>query len=453
MKHDVQVPEIGESVSSGILASWLKQTGEAVSEGEEIFELETDKATLAVPSPASGVLEVMVAEDTEVAVGQVVAAIATEAGDAAGAEAGSGDAADAAGTDVAGTAAAEKDAAAAGSDAPALSPAVRRVVEEHGLDPAQIRGSGPGGRITKEDALKAAEHAGGAGDAAGAPGGPGAPASASESAPADRAAAAGPSASQEPGRQEPTGAAASSRYSNERQAGGGERETRKKLSNLRKRVAENLVSSQQNSAHLTTFNEVDMSAVIELRTRYRDEFEARHGVKLGFMSFFVKAAQRALESYPEINARIDGDEVVYHNYYNIGVALSSERGLVTPVLREVERKSFAEIEAEILSFIKRAQEKKLMPDELAGGTFTISNGGVFGSMLSTPIPSPPQSGVLGMHTIQKRPVAVNDEVVIRPMMYLALTYDHRIVDGREAIGFLMTIKRAVEDPSRLALGL
>ena len=393
MKHDVQVPEIGESVSSGILASWLKKTGEAVAEGEEIFELETDKATLAVPAPASGVLEVMVEEDTEVTVGQVVAGIETEGAPAAAPTA-------AAPTE---KATAEKaESAELGSGAQPLSPAVRRVLEEHGLNPTEIRGTGPGGRITKEDALKAAEQGG---------------AAAVRSAP------------------------------------GGERETRKKLSKLRKRVAENLVSSQQNSAHLTTFNEVDMSAVIELRARYRDEFETRHGVKLGFMSFFVKAAQRALEAYPEINAGIDGDEIVYHNYYNIGVALSSERGLITPVLREVERKSFAEIEAEILSFIKRAQEKKLMPDELTGGTFTISNGGVFGSMLSTPIPSPPQSGVLGMHTIQKRPVAINDEVVIRPMMYLALTYDHRIVDGREAIGFLIAIKRAIEDPSRMVIGL
>ncbi len=413
MKHDVQVPEIGESVSSGILASWLKQSGEAVAEGEEIFELETDKATLAVPAPASGVLEVMVEEDTEVTVGQVVAGIDTEGApaDAAADVATDDDDADGPAADGpaeksgadADTQAAEKaEPAELGSDAQPLSPAVRRVLEEHGLNPTEIRGTGPGGRITKEDALKAAEQGG---------------------------VAAG------------------------RSAPGAERETRKKLSKLRKRVAENLVSSQQNSAHLTTFNEVDMSAVIELRARYRDEFETRHGVKLGFMSFFVKAAQRALEAYPEINAGIDGDEIVYHNYYNIGVALSSERGLITPVLREVERKSFAEIEAEILSFIKRAQEKKLMPDELAGGTFTISNGGVFGSMLSTPIPSPPQSGVLGMHTIQKRPVAINDEVVIRPMMYLALTYDHRIVDGREAIGFLIAIKRAIEDPSRMVLGL
>ncbi len=425
MKKDVLVPEIGESVSSGVLASWLKKSGDAVEEGEEIFELETDKATLAVPAPAAGVLEITVAEDTEVAVGRTVATIETDGAVAAPAD---GQAAQPAQSSEASEttrkpheAAPEPEAATEGpgnkqghlsddGSAPALSPAVRRVVEEHGLNPFEIQGSGPGGRITKEDALKAAEH----------------------------------------GRSDATTTPAARVSQTADETG---RETRRKLSSLRRRIAENLVASQQSSAHLTTFNEVDMSAVMELRARHREQFEETHRVKLGFMSFFIKAAQRALEAYPELNGRIDGDEIVYHNYYNIGVALSSDRGLITPVVRDVDRKSFAAIESEILSFITRAQQKKLMPDELTGGTFTISNGGVFGSMLSTPIPSPPQSGVLGMHSIQKRPVAINDAVVIRPMMYLALTYDHRIVDGREAIKFLVAVKQQIEDPGRMLLGL
>ncbi len=414
MKKDVQVPEIGESVSSGVLASWLKKSGDTVQEGEEIFELETDKATLAVPAPAAGVLEITVEEETEVSVGQTVARIETDGAAAPAPQA----AAEAAGG--------KRGRLSDGGSAPALSPAVRRIVEEHGLNPAEIQGSGPGGRITKEDALKAAEHH----------------ASDTTAAPAARPPETAQTATTTPGKQAPKKAGAEN-----------ERETRRKLSTLRQRIAENLVASQQSSAHLTTFNEVDMSAVMELRARHREQFEATHGVKLGFMSFFIKAAQKALEAFPELNGRIDGNEIVYHNYYNIGVALSSDRGLITPVVRDVDRKSFAAIESEILSFITRAQQKKLMPDELSGGTFTITNGGVFGSMLSTPIPSPPQSGVLGMHSIQKRPVAINDEVVIRPMMYLALTYDHRIVDGREAIKFLVTVKQQIEDPGRMLLGL
>ncbi len=225
------------------------------------------------------------------------------------------------------------------------------------------------------------------------------------------------------------------------------------MSTLRKRIAENMVASKQNAAHLTTFNEVDMSPVSSLRKSYRDEFEQKYGVKLGFMSFFVRAACAALAEFPEVNAFIDGEEIVYNDYYNIGVALSSERGLIVPVLRDAEAKSFAEIEQQILDFIQRAQDRKIMPDELGGGTFTISNGGVFGSMLSTPIPNPPQTAVLGMHSIQQRPVAVNGEVVIRPMMYLALTYDHRIIDGREAVLFLGKIKGLIEDPRKMLLDI
>lgn len=414
MKSDVVVPEIGESVSSGILASWLKEDGEKVSEGDELFELETDKATLAVPAPADGVLSIQVAEDTEVQVGQTVGVVDSEG---------------------AATPEETETQGAGDDDLDGLSPAVRRVVTENNLDVSAISGSGKGGRILKEDALKAveAQKAGGAGGSA--EGGTG-------------GASARPSAG---------GEAAPAKPTPERKAApavpSGERQRRVKMSTLRKRIAENMVASKQNAAHLTTFNEVDMSPVSSLRKSYRDEFEQKYGVKLGFMSFFVKAACAALAEFPEVNAFVDGEEIVYNDYYNIGVALSSERGLIVPVLRDADTKSFAEIEQEILDFIQRAQARKIMPDELGGGTFTISNGGVFGSMLSTPIPNPPQTAVLGMHSIQQRPVAVDGEVVIRPMMYLALTYDHRIIDGREAVLFLGKIKGLIEDPRKMLLDI
>lgn len=426
MKSDVVVPEVGESVSSGILASWLKADGETVSEGDELFELETDKATLAVPAPADGVLSIQVAEDTEVQVGQTVGVVDSEGQAAGGGSAGSTAETDteAAGADTATRAG----AAAAGpseDDLDGLSPAVRRIVAENNLDVSAISGSGKGGRILKEDALKAAEaQKAGGGSAAAAR--EAAPAKQPQPAPERKAAPAVPS---------------------------NERQRRVKMSTLRKRIAENMVASKQNAAHLTTFNEVDMSPVSSLRKSYRDEFEQKYGVKLGFMSFFVRAACAALAEFPEVNAFIDGEEIVYNDYYNIGVALSSERGLIVPVLRDAEAKSFAEIEQQILDFIQRAQDRKIMPDELGGGTFTISNGGVFGSMLSTPIPNPPQTAVLGMHSIQQRPVAVNGEVVIRPMMYLALTYDHRIIDGREAVLFLGKIKGLIEDPRKMLLDI
>lgn len=417
MAKKVEVPEVGESVSSGIIAAWLKSNGDAVSEGDEIFELETDKATLAVPSPHSGILHIDVEEGAEVQVGQVVATIEESEGAATASASGESKTVD------------------------ALSPAARRVVEEHGLDPASIQGSGKDGRITKEDAMKAAADSvksQGAAPPAATPKSSGTEKS-SSAAPAERSRqGAGSSASAPvPGRKGPPA------------PGAGQR--RVTMTNLRKRIAANLVASKQGSAHLTTFNEVDMSGVMEIRARFKDAFEKRHGVKLGFMSFFVKAAQRALSRYPEVNAYVDGDEIVYNDFFDIGVALSSDRGLIVPVLRDVDAKSFADIESDILGFIERAREKRLSPDDLVGGTFTISNGGVFGSMLSTPIPNPPQTAALGMHSIQKRAVVIDDQIVIRPMMYLALTYDHRILDGREAIGFLKTIKELVEDPTQLLL--
>ncbi|MFP4508633.1 MAG: 2-oxoglutarate dehydrogenase complex dihydrolipoyllysine-residue succinyltransferase [Spirochaetota bacterium] len=412
MKQDILVPEVGESVQEGVLAAWLKNAGEVVQEGEDIFELETDKATLSVPAPASGVLMPSVEADTEVEVGQVVGQIDTEA---AGQEPAPTDETDS-----------ESDSSAPAPEEPApgldeLPPAARRVAAEHGIDPATLTGTGKDGRVTKEDVLKAVDKASSSSAKTDAP-----PQASSTPAPA------------------PKGPAASGPHGDQ---------TRKKLSNLRKKIAANLVASKQSAAHLTTFNEVDMSRIMEIRSLYKEQFEKQHDIKLGFMSFFVKAAAHALESYPEVNAYLEEDEIVYNHYYNIGVALSTERGLMTPVLKHVESMSFADIERNIMGFIQRAGEKKLMPDELTGGTFTISNGGVFGSMLSTPIPNPPQTAVLGMHTIQKRPVVINDEIVVRPMMYLALTYDHRMIDGKEAIGFLKKIKEYVEDPTQILIGL
>ena len=420
--HELVVPEIGESVTSGILAAWLKNDGDQVSEGEELFELETDKATLAVPSPGTGVLRVTVQEGAEVEVGQVVASI--EEGPA------SPDAAEKPGAATK-TSVAERPTKVE----PALSPAVRRVIEENGLDPATITGTGANGRITKADAERAAkstktsvpaERAPATATGSAADGAP-------EPAPADRVHVA-------PSAPTATGPATAA-------------QRRVPLSNLRKRIAENLVHSRQSSAHVTTFAEVDMSRVIAIRAERREQFQERFGVRLGFMSFFVKASQTALSEYPEVNAYLDNTDIVYNDAVNIGVALSSEKGLLTPVLKDVASKSFADIERQIVDFGERANSRRLMPDELVGATFTISNGGIFGSLMSTPIPSPPQTAVLGMHAIEKRPVVVDDEIVIRPMMYLALTYDHRMVDGREAVGFLGRIKELVQDPTRLLLGL
>lgn len=404
MKQNVEVPQVGESVTSGILAVWFSKNGEIVREGEDLFELETDKATMPVPAPASGMLTIKIESDQEVEVGTVVAEIDTDASPAAERPA------------------EQPDAAAAPAQTlappPPLSPAVRRILEEKGLDAtavvATVTPTGKDGRLTKgdvEEYLRLSP----SGDAPTTV----APGTAREPAPAQKPA----SAPQE----------------------------RKKMSTLRRRIAENLVRSKQESAHLTTFNEVDMSAVIGMRSSYREQFEKQHGVRLGFMSFFIKAAQRALQEYREVNAFLEGEEIVYNNVCNIGVAISTDRGLLVPVIRNVENLGFAAIERTILDFSLRAKEKRIMPDEFAGGTFTITNGGVFGSMLSTPIPSPPQTAVLGMHSIQKRAVVVEDEIVIRPMMYLALTYDHRVIDGREAIGFLNAVKSRVEDPTQLLL--
>ena len=432
MLVDVRIPTLAESVPDAKLLAWNYHAGDRVERGDVLIELETDKVVLEVPSPEGGTLAEIVLAEGEIGESeQLIARIETEGegsradGPAAGADP------DARGAGGPGAGPAKEGKA----PVPAMGPAARRIVDEHGLDAAAIRGTGRGGRVTKADALRHLEEAGPTGgtpaapspavEAGSAPDAPPAPDATAAPKPAPDAPAVGPDTRAE--RREP-------------------------MSRLRQRVAERLLEAQRNAAILTTFNEVDMQPVMDLRRRYRDEFERRHGVRLGFMSFFVKAAVQALERFPAVNAFIDGDDIVHHGYCDIGVAVGSPRGLVVPVLRNAERLSFAEIERAIAAYGERARDGSLAIEDLVGGTFTISNGGVFGSLLSTPILNPPQSGILGMHKTQPRPVVdEGGKVVVRPMMYLALSYDHRIIDGREAVGFLVTVKEAVEDPARLLL--
>jgi 2-oxoglutarate dehydrogenase E2 component (dihydrolipoamide succinyltransferase) len=403
MTTEVKVPTLGESVTEATIGEWLKQPGEAVALDEPIASLETDKVAVEVPSPVAGVLgQQLAAVGDTVNVGAVIATV--EAGGAAAAPAPAAAKAEAA---------APAPATASEDGVPTLSPAVRRLVLEHGVDPTKIKGSGKDGRLTKEDVLAAASAAPEAAPAAAAP------------------ATASTAVSAAPGRQE----------------------ERVKMTRLRQTIAKRLKSAQDNAAMLTTFNDVDMTAVIEARGRYKDLFEKKHGVRLGFMGFFTKAACLALKDIPAVNGRIDGDEIVYNNYMDISVAVSGPSGLVVPVIRNAESLSFADIEKTIGDFGKRAKDGTLTMDDMAGGTFTISNGGVFGSLMSTPIINPPQSAVLGLHRIDDRPVVVGGQIVIRPMMYLALSYDHRLIDGREAVTFLKTIKEAIEDPTRLLIDL
>lgn len=397
MKEDVLVPSVGESITSGILTAWIKKEGEQVEEGEDLFELETDKATVAVPAPADGSLHILIEEGQEVEIGQVVGDLTVAEDTAPSAEAKKEEKPAASTTP---TATRKRMAAAEGAG---LSPAVRRIVNEHGLSVTDLKGSGPKGRITKEDALRGAEA------------------------------------------KKKTGAAPAAVVPTS------ERQTRVPMSRLRQTIANRLVQARHEIALLTTFNEINMENVMALRKRYGEQFEKNHGVRLGFMSFFVKACCQALQRFPGVNGMIDGQEIVYNNFYDIGVAVSTERGLLVPVLRDADMMSFAEIEKTILDLAQRAREKKIAPDELAGGTFTITNGGVFGSLLSTPLPNYPQTAILGMHAIQKRPIAVEDQVVIKPMMYVALSYDHRLIDGREAVQFLAAVKTLVEDPQSLLL--
>ncbi|HWE39189.1 MAG TPA: 2-oxoglutarate dehydrogenase complex dihydrolipoyllysine-residue succinyltransferase, partial [Isosphaeraceae bacterium] len=397
----ITVPAVGESIAEGILSRWIAQDGSAVKAGDPLFELETDKASTVVPASAAGTLKVSVPEGTTVAIGSTVGTLDAAAAPSAKAESKAPSPAPAeskAPPTAPAPAPSGRESAATVTEASVeLAPSVRRIVAENNVDASQIEGTGRGGRLTKGDVLAHIE--------APKPAAPPAPASPQATAPA-------PSAD-------------------------GQRETRKRMSGLRQTIAQRLVEVQHTAAILTTFNEADMSRVMDLRAKYKEPFQKKHGVPLGFMSFFVKAVVEAIRAFPAVNARVDGQDIVYHNYVNIGVAVSTERGLMVPVLRDADRMTFAEIEKGIAAYATKAREGTIAIPDLQAGTFTITNGGVFGSLLSTPILNPPQSGILGMHSIQKRPVAVGDAVVVRPMMYLALSYDHRIVDGREAVSFLV----------------
>ncbi|MEY4472430.1 MAG: 2-oxoglutarate dehydrogenase complex dihydrolipoyllysine-residue succinyltransferase [Pseudomonadota bacterium] len=398
MSTEVKVPTLGESVAEATIGEWLKQPGEAVALDEPIASLETDKVAVEVPSPVAGVMGQHLAKvGDNVSVGAVIATV--EAG-------GTATAAPAA---AAAPAPAPAPTAAPAGDAAVLSPAVRRAVLEHGVDPTAIKGTGKDGRLTKEDVVAAA--------------------AAKSAAPAAAAAAPAPAVAGDRG------------------------EERVKMTRLRQTIAKRLKDAQDTAALLTTFNDCDMSAVIEAREKFKGVFEKKHGVKLGFMSFFAKAACLALKDIPAVNARIEGDEIVYHPYVDLSVAVSAPNGLVVPVVRNVDAMGFADIEKAIADLGKRAKEGSLTMDDMKGGTFTISNGGIFGGLMSTPIINPPQSAVLGLHRIEDRPVVRDGQIVIRPMMYLALSYDHRLIDGREAVTALKTIKEAIEDPTRILIDL
>ncbi|MDM3888968.1 2-oxoglutarate dehydrogenase complex dihydrolipoyllysine-residue succinyltransferase [Pseudomonas sp. BCRC 81390] len=406
MAIEIKAPTFPESVADGTVATWHKQPGDAVKRDELIVDIETDKVVLEVLATADGVLGAIVKGEGDTVLSDEVLGSIVEGGAAA--------AAPAAAPAAAAPAAAAADA---GEEDPVAAPAARKLAEENGIDLASVAGTGKGGRITKEDVVAAVAN--------------------KKSAPAPAA--------------KPAAAAAAAPVV---VAAGDRTEKRVPMTRLRAKIAERLVEAQSSMAMLTTFNEVDMTEVMALRSKYKDLFEKTHnGVRLGFMSFFVKAATEALKRFPAVNASIDGNDIVYHGYADVGVAVSSDRGLVVPVLRNAESMSLAEIENGIATFGKKARDGKLAIEEMTGGTFTITNGGTFGSMMSTPIVNPPQAAILGMHNIIQRPMAINGQVVIRPMMYLALSYDHRLIDGKEAVTFLVTIKNLLEDPSRLLLDI
>ena len=444
MAVELTVPAVGESINEVFIGTWLKKEGDSVEKDEALVEVETDKATLEIPASVAGTLSKILKKEGDSAdIGEVIAHISE--GGAAETET-KQDETKQAGTEVEPKAEAKKEVATSAIDTEEaevesaveaqqegegfVMPAAQRLLDENGLSADSVKGSGPGGRILKEDVQKVLESK---------------PEQAEAKAETKQTEAEQPQAKQpqtkqpEPKRDAPA------------PQGGDREEETVPMSPLRRTIARRLVEAQQTAALLTTFNEIDMSTMMALRSEYKDLFEKRYDIRLGFMSFFIKATIDALKQFPAINAEIRDNDIVYKNYYDVAIAVSSKKGLVTPVIRNAERMSFAEIEATIADFGARAQNNKLSPDELTGGTFTISNGGVFGSLMSTPIVNPPQSGVLGMHAIQERPIALNGEVVIRPMMYVALTYDHRIVDGREAVTFLKRIKEAIETPARMLL--
>ncbi|GIV03737.1 MAG: dihydrolipoyllysine-residue succinyltransferase component of 2-oxoglutarate dehydrogenase complex [Candidatus Binatia bacterium] len=442
MPVEVRIPSLGESITQGVIVRWIKQEGEYVQADEPILELETDKASVEIPATSSGLLHIVQPEGATVEVGAVVATIEPQA-----AQQPAGPSATAAASPK--SAAAEPPRAsvteprapsavgqqpAPPAASPLLSPAVRRLVEEHGLDVSQIPGTGKGGRLTKADVLAYLERQ----QAAPQPEPPPSPPPPPTPSPGPA-----PSAAE-------TTAAVRAPTPMQREEG---EEERVPMSHLRKRIAERLVQAQHTAAILTTFNEIDMSQVMALRAQYRERFQKRYGVSLGFMSFFAKACVAALQEIPVVNAFIEGDQIVYHKHVHLGIAVATERGLVVPVIHYADQRSFAEIESEIERLATLARQGKLGIQDISGGTFTITNGGVFGSLLSTPILNPPQSGILGMHKIEKRPVVVDDQIVIRPMMYVALSYDHRLVDGEQAVTFLVRVKERIEDPARLLLGV
>jgi 2-oxoglutarate dehydrogenase E2 component (dihydrolipoamide succinyltransferase) len=450
MSIEVRVPRLPESVSDATLVAWHKKAGEAVQRDETLVDLETDKVVLEVPAPQSGRLGQVLKKDGEtVTSDEVIAVIESDGAEqpverTEAAEASAGEARSAAPQQAPPAAAAPsaspQPAAAVNEEAvPPLSPAVRRLVSEHRLDPHQIAGTGRGGRLTKEDVLKHLGISELKGEQASARGGE--QAAVAAPAPAPR-----PTPGREAAREAPAAPITEARDLGRQRA-----ERRAPMTRLRARIAERLVQAQQTAAILTTFNEIDMQAVMDLRKRLRERFEQQHGVRLGFMSFFVKACAEALRRFPVVNASVDGNDIVYHDYCDIGIAVDSPRGLVVPVLRDADRLSFAAVEAGIAEFAARAKEGSLSIEELTGGTFSITNGGVFGSLLSTPILNPPQSAILGMHKTEERPMVVQGEVRIRPMMYVALSYDHRIIDGRDAVRFLVVVKELLEDPARLLL--
>lgn len=421
---DVKVPAVGESVQEGIVRKWHVKSGDVVKRDQVLVELETDKATVDIVAEAAGLIQLRALPGATVKVGDILAQIDSSQQSTASTVGASGTS-----TQGGAPAPASRDAApapastrGAGEDV-VLSPAARRVVAESGIDPRDVVGTGKGGRVLKEDAVQAASSQGGVSPRLAVVQSEGVAATAPTSSPQ-------------------TGSVPSKR---------GER--REPMSLLRRRIAERLVHAQRTAAMLTTFNDVDMTSVLELRKQYKDAFKEKYGTSLGFMGFFVKATLEALKAFPQINGWVDGQDLVLHDYYDLGVAVSTERGLVVPVLRDADRLSLPEIELKIAEFAKKARDGKITVDDMTGGTFTVSNGGVFGSLLSTPILNPPQSGILGMHRIEERPVVRGGSIVARPMMYLAMSYDHRIVDGREAVQFLVKIKERIEDPARLLLGV
>ena len=439
MTIEVRVPQLPESVADATLVSWHKKPGDSVVRDENLVDLETDKVVLEVPAPAAGVItEIKLADGTTVTSGQLLAVI-DETATAAAVPGASAPAILAASSGATAPAAdtVSKDAAAKESAKPEaggkLSPAAKRVAEENKVDPKTVAGSGRDGRVSKSDVVNYLSAKEGAAPS---------PASAPTRPAAAAASAAAPSSAAKP---------APAQFVPAVSARGNRAEQHVPMTRLRARIAERMVQAQATQALLTSFNEVDLQAVNELRTRYKDQFEKQYGVKLGFMSFFAKACVEALKKFPSVNASVDGNDIVYHEFFDIGVAVSTDRGLIVPVLRDTDQLSFADIEKSIANFASRARAGSITIEELTGGTFTITNGGVFGSLMSTPIVNSPQSAILGMHKIQDRPVVVDGQVVVRPMMYIALTYDHRIIDGREAVQFLVTVKQCLEDPARMVL--